>query len=468
MKNICVILLSWLLLSTSAVRLHAQPALFPIATNGPGYFGGSAASDGTNFLVGLQVGDINSIVGAQLISSNGAMSGPFINFGRTGGLPWVACSGTNYLVVWQDDANYPTDCIYGQIVSPVGTLVGSAFSISASSGRVDLMGPEVVAYAGGSFLVVWDDYRNGPSSVYGQIVSSSGSAVGGNFAIFPNVGSQDARNAVVTSSGTNFLVNCLYDSTGVGEHNLNRGRFIAVNGAMGGAFDISQTASLAQNPQYVIFNGANYLAAWPFASQTNSMGDPIWSLRGRFVNADSTFSGNEFEIFDTNTVTALPILAFDGSHYLLTWTEQIFTTNSMVRMQFLDTNGIPFGISFTPFMNQNGKPPMLGGAGFVNGRYFALTTVGVGFDMPGGEVYGAFIPDSAAPPQATGAMSYAEKQFTFSFSCTPGIPYVIQTSTNPATPVWSSLATNSVTNGIITFTDSGATNSGRLYRLRSP
>ncbi len=478
MNNTRTLLLSFLLLPMLSAPVYAQPAVFPIATNLSSQLldelSGSAASDGTNFLVGIEQEFIktNSPVGAQLIAPDGSLAGPFINFSRTGGLPWVACSGTNYLVVWQDDAS-ANGQIFGQIVSLTGTLAGGAFPISYSSAWVDLMGPQVVAYAKGNYLVGWDDYQNGPSSVYGQIVSASGSLVGDNFEIFSSTNSQDAKNADVASDGTNFFVNCLYNSTGEGNHNINRGRFVAVNGTMGDGFDISQSSSIAQNPQCLIFNGTNYLTVWPFASETNSTGNPIWSLHGRFVNPDGTFPGNEFEILGTNAAPMLPVLAFDGANYLLTWTEGMFTSNSMVWMQFLDASGLPFGASFAPFTSINGKVPMFGGAGFGDGHYLALTSVGTNFyepgimtfDTPGNEVYGTFIPSSIAPPQAAGPSSYADNHFSFSFSGTPGIPYVIQAATNLASPVWSSLATNIFTNGIIDFTDSSATNRGKFYRV---
>jgi hypothetical protein len=297
------------------------------------------------------------------------------------------------------------------------------------------------------------------------MVSADGSLIGGNLDIFPSADSQAERGAVVASDGTNFFVNCLYNSTSSGNHNVNQGRFVAANGVMGSAFDIGQTVSLDQNPEYVIFNGTNYLAVWPFDSETNSSGDPIWSLHGRFVNPDGTFPGNEFEILGTNAAPMLPMLAFDGANYLLTWTKGFYIPNSMVWMQFLDADGLPFGASFAPFTSINGKPPMFGGAYFGNGQYLALTTVGTGFDTPGGEIYGAFISSSIAPPQAADPSSYADNHFSFSFSGTPGIPYVIEAATNLASPVWSSLATNIFTNGIIDFTDSSATNRGKFYRV---
>lgn len=105
---------------------------FPIATTAMRELSAGAAFDGTNFLVGIQ-GDApaNSSITAQLVSQSGTLVGPRISVGRTGGAPLVAFDGTNYLMVWPDDAAYPVDNLFGQFISQVGALVGSPFLITA-------------------------------------------------------------------------------------------------------------------------------------------------------------------------------------------------------------------------------------------------------------------------------------------------------------------------------------------------
>jgi hypothetical protein len=437
-------------------------SMFPIATNSPGYIGTAAVWDGTNYLVGMQNGE--SYVGAQLVSANGTAAGPLILTGRTGGLPWASFSDANYLLIWADDANYPQDAIYGQCISRSGAPMVGPFAISASSGRVDLQGPQVVAYAGGKFLVIWDDYRDGSSSVYGQLISAAGSLVGGNFAIFASVDGQDEGGADVATDGTNFLVVCQHNSTATGNHNVTKGRFVSGNGTMSAAFDIGQTVSLDHNPMSLVFNGTNYLVIWPFNSGRDTLGDPIWSVRGRIVTPAGTFPGNEFEILGTNAAPVFPIAAFDGANYLLSWIEGFGTPSSRIRMQFLAPSGLPFGISFVPFTSQHGKPPIIGGVGFGGGRYFAVATLGTGFESPDAEVYGAWIPSSMAPPQCNSGLSYASQQFNFTLTGTPGIPYVIQSATNLASPVWTPMATNTSATGTSSYTHASATTRSRFYR----
>jgi hypothetical protein len=119
----------------------------------------SPAFDGTNYLVGIIQDDHN--ITAQLVSQTGTLVGPRISTGRTGGLPFVAFDGTNYLMVWSDDATFPNDDIYGQFISPSGNLVGSPLCHKHGLLKTGLdFGSGNVAFDGvGNYLVIWTDYR---------------------------------------------------------------------------------------------------------------------------------------------------------------------------------------------------------------------------------------------------------------------------------------------------------------------
>ena len=59
--------------------------------------------------------------------------------------------------------------------------------------------------------------------------------------------------------------------------------------------------------------------------------------------------------------------------------------------------------------------------------------------------------------------------FSFTISWATNIPVVVEACTDLANPVWTSIATNSLTGGASCFSDPQWTNyPGRFYRLRSP
>jgi hypothetical protein len=196
----------------------------------------------------------------------------------------------------------------------------------------------------------------------------------------------------------------------------------------------------------------------------------IYDLYGRIVTPSGAFLGSEFSIV-TNQSKSAPFLAFDGANYLFSWS---VPTSSNVLFQFLNGSGRPIGCQFAPFTAQGNEVPWVAPVLFDGKRFVSVGTLsssvsssfsGTGFSPPayGAGVYGTFIPKSTAP-QFLGGVSYTNKQFTLSLTGTPGIYYAIEMATNLIAPNWTSLATNSPTNGTFTFTDTGATNRSRFYR----
>ena len=129
----------WLVFVVIVFISDAKAAtVFPIATNGNvSQAGIGIAFGGTNYLVGIQ-GDAAAHynITAQLVSTNGSLLGSRIAIGRTGGIPKVGFDGTNYLVTWPDDALYPTNVIYGQLISRSGAVAIRASANGLTSANV--------------------------------------------------------------------------------------------------------------------------------------------------------------------------------------------------------------------------------------------------------------------------------------------------------------------------------------------
>jgi len=336
--------------------------------------------------------------------------------------------------------------------------LGPWFAVTANSAQAH----PSVACAGGKYVVVWNDYSSGTNwAVYGQLISGSGALAGGNFVISPPVNGQDEEGATVASDGTNFLVTWMFSSAAW--NYTTYGVFISPSGTMGVPFPIGQTVSLERDPLCAAFNGSNYLVAWNFENPDLN----IYDIYARLVTPSGTFPGNEFAI-ETNQSKTFPALAFDGSDFLLSWG---VSSRANVLFQFLNASGHPFGCQFTPFPAQGTQLPLLALPLFDGRRFVAVGTLSSGGLTPpayGAGVYGVFIPSSTTPPQFCAAGACANGQFTLALEGTPGISYAIQMATNLTAPHWISLATNSLTNGTLSFTDPGATNRTRFYRAVKP
>jgi hypothetical protein len=166
---------------------------FPIAAGSDSTFCSGAAFDGSNYLIGI-LGDAANpgTITAQFISASGSMVGSRISLGKTGEMPMVAFDGSNYLMVWSDNANN----VYGQFINTSGNLVGSDFSIAANASIGGKGGG--IAFDGSNYMVVWK--RN--NIHFGQLVSKSGNLVGSPIQISLN----PARDNAIVFDGTNYFV----------------------------------------------------------------------------------------------------------------------------------------------------------------------------------------------------------------------------------------------------------------------
>jgi len=450
--------------------------VFAIATNNADT-SVSIASDGTNYLVGIQgdyAGTNSYYVTAQLFGPSGALIGPRIDPvpGHTGGNPFVAGSGSSYLMVWPDDyLGGENSSLSGQLISPAGALLGGVIAITTNSQqRIQSMRP--MAFGGGKYLVTWDDHREGTNwGIYGQLVSSEGSLVGASFVVSSPTDGQDEKGAAVDFDGTNFLVVWQHNSTAGGNHYVTYGVFISPSGSVGSPFAISETVSLDRNPLTVAFNGAEYLVVWNSDFQRDGVGMPLWNLYGRLVTPTGSFLGDEFTVV-TNGNPTFPGLAFDGANYLLDWNQGgLFSPSASVQARFLNSSGQPAGPQFTPFDPQHGQVPLLAPLLYDGRRFVSSATLSSSgwLATNNAGIYGRFIPASSSPPQLAIGVPLNTNQISISLAGTPGIDYSIEATTNLTNPNWKGIVVESPTNDFfaVSLTDAGSASLGRFYRAIS-
>lgn len=405
---------------------------FPIATTTTGEFSVSAAFDGTNYLVGIQNDPsiVSDSISAQLIDQSGNLVGSRIYTGRTGGVPFVAFDGTNYLMVWADDAT-TSNIIYGQLISKTGKEVDSPFIIGYPSGQGGE--PIGVVFDGNNYFVAWDTDDDGDTvDLYGQFVSPSGNLVGSTVAI--TTAEHQQRDAAVGFDGTSILVvwsdGRRHIQTGTSPCTGNPqyfptdiyGQFITKSGAStagalsGSNFIINENSYPNDNPLSIAFDGTNYLIVWddettmgttcvnsdeaggkwdPFGQLIDKSGNKVVSV----INV-STASGHQF----------VPQIAFDGTNYLVTWTDTRNDINDDgvcdnnegtcwdVYGQYISKTGSLVGSEFV--INNDAGNQFGGVAGFNGGKYLVLINTGATGDPPGctegcgivtEDVYGLFI-----------------------------------------------------------------------------
>lgn len=176
-----------------------------------------------------------------------------------------------------------------------------------------------IAFNGTSYLVVWDDLRNGGYDVYGARVDpTTGLVVSTDkdgIAIATGLGSQ--RFPAVASNGTDFLVvwaNTLVDSTKIyGARVTAAGAVTDATGfAIGGGPGDQSSPSVA-------WDGTNYFVVW---EDNRSNGVDVFGARvgtdGKTVAADAAAG---IAVDTAISAQTHPRVACDGTRCLVVWTD---------------------------------------------------------------------------------------------------------------------------------------------------
>jgi hypothetical protein len=435
---------------------------FPIAITSGLETGVSIAFDGSNYLVGIE-GDAtgHSSINAQLVSTNGSPVGPGTSIGRDGGEPLVAFGGTNYLLVWEDGTGGPH--IYGQRISKGGALLGSAFQISTNNDTKQTFdySLQTVAFDGMNFLVLWEDTGAGGTnrSIFARLVSTAGTLLASEITIALG---QRYRSPSVAFDGTNYLVVWQNDDSGGGGTDAfnTYGRLVSTAGVPGSVFLISQSPSTFYFPTSLAFDGSNYLVTVNRTTEPVCQCTPAnLDIYGRFVSRGGAPAGNEFPIATAPGSQWFPAVVFDGANYLAAWGD-ISGICWAIKGRYFNRAGAAISGEFTLYGSQGpSRLTAFGSISFAGGRPFALASY-KDPSFKGGDVYGFFL-----QPARLDISKPVGGQLPLKLSGMPGLAYRVQATTNlPASAgAWTPFTNVGLTNATFDFRDTIG-KSRRFYR----
>jgi hypothetical protein len=240
-----------------------------------------------------------------------------------------------------------------------------------------------------------DSVNTGKDIVYGRLVSPSG-AVGNEIRISSGLGKQTENN--VAFDGTNFFVVWCDNAS----NNEVKGRFVNPSGTLGTEMTVKASGLPNDNPLTVAFDGTNYLVVWTDEITTSPNN---WDVFGQLVTSTGALSGGRITISTASGQQIGPVIAFDGTNYLVSWTDMRNDANGNwacdtgegtcmdIRGQFVNKSGVVVGAEF---IISNAAGNQLGGLGgqAVNGKLFGLINTGLamsGEGLTGGDVYGVFM-----------------------------------------------------------------------------
>jgi hypothetical protein len=284
------------------------------------------------------------IFGARVRSDGVVLDSPGVQLSSTGSqiFPAVACSGADYLAVWQHTPSGQTATdIRGARVS-LANVPGAEFTISAATNNERT---PAVASIGSDYLVVWEDNRIGPDpDVFGARVTAAG--VGAPIEVSRVVGGQFAP--AITASANNYFV-VWQDSRFFTTQKFDvYGARVDASGTVldPGGFQITTSPDRETAPA-VAAGAGNYLVAW----QEELKGD----IRATFVSFGAGVGDHNGMLLTRAFPTQFsPAIAFNGAEFLVAWTD------------YRNSIGFESNIVFGARLNSTGQ--LLGSSGLLISR----------------------------------------------------------------------------------------------------
>jgi MYXO-CTERM domain-containing protein len=230
--------------------------------------------------------------------------------------PSVVWGGTQWLVVWTDtrvSSTYPymmaarvaTD---GTVLDPGGIYLGTGVS----------SGKPAAAFDGSNFLAVWQAYESstGYNRIYGARISAAGAVLpGAPFAI--TASGVSSTTPAVASNGSEYLVVYERYISGTSDYDIYQTRVSLSGTPQNPSGTAIGSATNAQLAPAVLWNGANYLAVW----QDRRSGTSYDIYGTRVSSTGVALDTGGIPISTAANDQLSPAIAFDGQNYLVAWSD---------------------------------------------------------------------------------------------------------------------------------------------------
>jgi hypothetical protein len=211
-----------------------------------------------------QGGDPSYSIAGQRYSSAGAPLGTqfrvntYTPFDQRYPAVAFAAGGGSFVVAWQYTA-YSADEVYARRYAATGEELGAEFLANTYT-TFNQSRPSVASDAAGNFTVVWHGYdQDGHTDIFGQRFSSTGSLLGGEFRVNPNIGGDQVRPSVASDDVGNLTV--VWQTSGAFPDIFGQ-RFLSTGAPNGTEFKVdSYTVSNNRYPR-VAASGGGFVVAW--------------------------------------------------------------------------------------------------------------------------------------------------------------------------------------------------------------
>ena len=300
-------------------------------------------------------------VKAQLFSSDGTKVGSefLVNTQTTGDQYQPSITGLvngGFVVAWTDTNVTPSDSsgynISAQVFDATGNKVGSELNVNTLTFEYQTR-PTIAGLKNGGFVISWTDSSS--SDIKAQILTASGTKVGGEFLVNTQTASTQDSQTITGLANGGFVITW-NDYSGTLGDNSGSGIKAQVFGAdgtkVGSEFLVNtQTADYQFSPTITSLANGGFVITW--SDNSAALGDKSGSsIKAQVFGADGTVVGSEFLVNtqtgnyqDTPTVTSLA-----NGGFVITWNDQSGTlgdsSGTSIKAQVFSADATKVGSEF--------------------------------------------------------------------------------------------------------------------------
>ena len=333
-------------------------AAFPIAATAADEANPGVASSTGDFLVAFEEGATAQDLRAQLVTAAGTLSGSAFTVSATTGAqiePAGTFDGTNFVLTWKGASD-----VWGARISPTGTVLDmSAGGIGGVRifNSANLVNGLAVACDATTCLFGWDertDLVNNTTDVFGQRRAVADfTAVGGVITINDDLRHQAGISLAPRTGGGHIAV---WDDREVGIHNISLARIDSTGTVEDPAGLLVNTGAMNSHRNAVFTTSASgQLAAW---SDSRAFGSDIMARRYSATGEQLDGNPGARTVSDATYEQRATAIASSGTQYLVAWSDARNPTFDLFAARFLDdgTNLDPAGIPISVAPNNQLAP----------------------------------------------------------------------------------------------------------------
>ena len=264
----------------------------------------------------------------------------------------------NFVITWVDYRDSGWD-IFAQRYSSDGSAQGANFKVNdvQNSAEQYYPGPAIASDSSGNFVITWMDGRNGQyglnPDIYAQRYSSTGAALGANFKVNGDVGTDQTGPAISMDVDGDFIIAWTDFRDGM-YSNIYAQRYSGDGNTEGTNFKVNNDQGSTHNAPYICTDGSgNFVITWK-DERNGYMDADIYAQR---YASNGTALGTNFKVNDEqNNMQSVPSISADYiGNFVITWHDYRNPNRDRdIYAQRYSSDGSAFGANFKVNDDQGG------------------------------------------------------------------------------------------------------------------